>query len=558
MRLEYDGTRKVKLHWSLQELLMTPLTESFWPLQTDGELLETTCGDALRASAAAEPDRIALVEGSADPALRRRWTYAELLADSERTARALLTQFKPGEHIAVWSGNCPEWIMLQFGIALGGMVIVTVNPAYQRSELKYVLEQSRSVGLFYQTSYRGNPMSASVSAVAGELPALRECVCLDDFPAFLSAGDAEVPLPAVDPSDPVMIQYTSGTTGFPKGAHLHHYGITNNSRLTALRRGGASGTVDISALPLFHTGGCVAGVLGTVQTQGTLVLLPEFDPNLFLDLIEQERAEYTLAVPTMLVALLEANAANPRDLSSMRVVVSGGATVPIDLVKRIEADIGVSFAILFGQTETSPVITMIKLTDSAADKSASLGTALPHTEVKIVDPEKGNTLPIGETGEMCTRGFLVMTGYFENEQATSKTIDAEGWLHTGDLCSMDERGYCYVEGRLKEMIIRGGENIYPRELEERLFGHPAVAEVAVVGIPDERWGEQVAAFIRFNDGTHLSAAQLHDYMREHLAPHKTPKLWFQLDSFPLTASGKIQKFKLAELFAAGELTPNMD
>ena len=537
---------------------MTSLTESFWPSQADGTLLETTCGGALRAAAIADPDRVALVEGNADPAARRRWTYAELLSDSERAARALLTQFEPGDHIAIWSGNCPEWIILQFGIALGGMVLVTVNPAYQHSELKYVLGQSRAVGVFYQTSFRSNPMSASVAAVAGELPELRECICLDDFSTFVAQGNTDAELPNVDPHDPVMIQYTSGTTGFPKGAHLHHYGVTNNSRLMTLRRGGANGTVDISSMPLFHTGGCVAGVLGTMQTQGTLVLLLEFDPNLYLDLIEQERVECTLAVPTMLVALLEAYEANPRDLSSMRVVVSGGATVPIELVKRIEVDMGVSFAIIFGQTETSPVITMIKLNDSPKDKSESLGTALPHTEVKIVDPETGVTLPIGETGEMCTRGYLVMTDYFENEAATAKAIDEEGWLHTGDLCSMDERGYCYAQGRLKEMIIRGGENIYPRELEERLFDHPAVAEVAVVGIPDERWGEQVSAFVRFNDGAHLSATELHDYMREHLAPNKTPKLWIKVDTFPLTASGKIQKFKLADRFIAGDLTPNLD
>ncbi len=537
---------------------MTTLSESFWPLQADGTLLDSTCGDALRAAAAAKPNGIALIEGNADRSARRRWTYSELLGDSERTARALLNQFEPGDHIAVWSGNCPEWVILQFGIALSGMVLVTVNPAYQPAELKYVLGQSRSVGVFYQTSFRGNPMSASIAEVAGELPELRQRICLDDFSTFVARGDTNTKLPDVNPGDPVMIQYTSGTTGFPKGAHLHHYGITNNARLTAIRRGAGDGTVDICAMPLFHTGGCVAGVLGTVQTQGTLVLLPEFDPNLFLDLIEQERGEYTLAVPTMLVALLEAYAANPRDLSSMRVVVSGGATVPIDLVKRIEAEMGVSFAILFGQTETSPVITMIKLDDSPKDKSESLGTALPHTEVKIIDPESGDTLPIGETGEMCTRGYLVMTDYFENEEATAKTIDSEGWLHTGDLCRMDERGYCYVEGRLKDMIIRGGENIYPRELEERLFDHPAVAEVAVVGIPDERWGEQVSAFLRFNEGEQLSAAELHDYMREHLAPHKTPKLWIKVDTFPLTASGKIQKFKLADMFKEGDLKPNLD
>ena len=536
---------------------MTKLTESYWPARADSPLLDTTCGDALRASAAAVPDKIALIEGNADPAARRRWTYAELLADSERAAQALLTRFEPGDHVAIWAANCPEWVILQFGFALSGMVLVTVNPAYRKAELKYVLEQSRAVGVFHQTTYRGNAMTDAMTAVAGELPQLREVICFDDFERFMVAAPGAA-LPSVAPGDAVMIQYTSGTTGFPKGAHLHHYGITNNSRLTALRRGAAGGKVDISAMPLFHTGGCVAGVLGTVQTEGTLILVTEFEPNLLLDLIEQEGAQYTLGVPTMLVAMLEAQTAQPRDLSSLESVVSGGATVPVDLVKRIEADMGVGFSILFGQTESGPVITMVNLEDSPQDKSQTLGTALPHAEVKIVDPETGATVAIGESGEMCTRGFLVMIGYFEMPEATAKAIDKDGWLHTGDLCSMDERGYCYVEGRLKDMIIRGGENIYPREIEERLFEHPAVAEVAVVGIPDERWGEQVSAFVRFSDGANATAAELHDYMREHLAAHKTPKIWVGVNEFPLTASGKIQKFKLADMYKEGALKSNLD
>ena len=503
------------------------------------------------------PQKTALVEGTADSQTRRRYTYQELLERSETAARALLMRFQPGDHIAVWAGNCPEWVILQFGLSLAGMVMVTVNPAYRPSELSYVLKQSRSKGILYQKAYRGNSMEAALRAVREELPELKEAVCFDDLDDFFASGNKERQLPEVASHDPVMIQYTSGTTGFPKGAHLHHHGVTNNARFAATTRGGAGGTVDISAMPLFHTGGCVVGVLGTIQTQGTLVLMSEFEPNLFLTLIEQEQAQYTIAVPTMLVAVLETIQTGNYDISSMQAVVSGGSTVPVELVKRIEAEMGVKFSIVFGQTETSPVITMGRLDDSPEDKSESLGRALDHTEVKIIDPETDAIVPIGVTGEMCTRGYLVMNGYFEMPEATKKTIDENNWLHTGDLCSMDQRGYCYVEGRLKDMIIRGGENIYPREIEELLFAHPDIADVAVVGIPDEKWGEQIGAFVRRNQGSNISSDELHDYMREHLAPHKTPKLWVSVEEFPLTASGKIQKFELAKMLEKEELKPNM-
>jgi fatty-acyl-CoA synthase len=352
-----------------------------------------------------------------------------------------------------------------------------------------------------------------------------------------------------------MIQYTSGTTGFPKGALLTHRGITNNARISALIRGAGSGTIDITAMPLFHTGGCVVSVLGTHSTYGSLVLMPEFEPNLFLDLIDAERVQFTLAVPTMLIDLLEAQRAHARDLSTLAVVISGGAVVPIEIVRRVKTEFGCDFSIIFGQTETSPMITMTRLDDSAEDTAHSLGRPIPCCEVKIVDPASGRTLPVGESGEFLTRGFHTMKGYFDMPEATAKTIDADGWLHTGDLCSMDARGYCYVKGRLKDMIIRGGENIYPREIEDVLFRHPAVAEVAVVGVPDQRWGEQVAAFVRTTPGHTLEPNGLHDFVREHLAPHKTPKIWVGVASYPLTPSGKIQKYRLAEMFASGELKP---
>jgi len=532
-------------------------TTSFWPATDDQPLVGSTVGDSLRKAATTVPTKTALIEGTPDPTSRKRLTYEQLLTESVRMARALLGSFKPGDHVAVWAPNSTEWILLQYGLALAGMILVTVNPAYRESELEYVLKQSRARGIFFSPEHRGTDMRAIVDTIVPSLPDLVFQLGLDDLSRFIDSGNITEPLPVVAPEDSVMIQYTSGTTGFPKGALLGHYSVTNNARHAAMIRGAGQGTIDITAMPLFHTGGCVVSVLGAHQTHSTLILLPEFEPNLFLDLIQEERAQFSLAVPTMLIALLETQRVTPRDLSSMEVIISGGAVVPIEIVKRVKDEFGTDFAIVYGQTETSPIITSTRLDDSPEDTSESMGRALPQTEVKIVNPESGDTIPVGETGELCTRGYLTMKEYFEMPEATEKTIDSEGWLHTGDLCSMDERGYFYVRGRLKDMIIRGGENIYPRELEDILFEHPAVAEVAVVGVPDQRWGEQVAAFVRTAEGEITTASALHDFMREHLAPHKTPKIWIALDAFPLTPSGKIQKFRLVEMYEAGELTPNM-
>ncbi len=522
-------------------------TESYWPATEDGELFDWTVGDALREMASRHPDRTALIEAVVDASARRRWTYAELLAAAEQTAHALLSEFEPGDHIAVWSANCPEWVILQFGIGLAGMVLVTVNPAYKASELEYVLKQSKARGVFHQTVYRGAAMADVVAEVLPGIEGCDQAFSIDAFDDFIARAGSGERLPVVKSSDPVMIQYTSGTTGFPKGAMLHHHGIVNNSRLSAELRGAGDGTVDITCMPLFHTGGCVVGVLGTLQTGGTLVLLPEFEPEHYLDMIEQERGEFTLPVPTMLIALLEAQAERARDLSSLKVVMSGGSTVPVELVRKFENDLGVRFSIIFGQTETSPIITMGRLDDDPKDKSETLGRPIPQTEVRIINPDTGEVVPVGEKGELCTRGFLVMNEYFDMPEPTARTIDAEGWLHTGDLCSMDARGFFYIEGRLKDMIIRGGENIYPREIEELLFSHPAIAAVAVVGIPDERWGEQVGAFVRFESGESMNKDELAEYLQANLARHKVPKIWARVDEFPLTASGKIKKHELAAM-----------
>jgi acyl-CoA synthetase (AMP-forming)/AMP-acid ligase II len=530
------------------------LTESYVAGPAVPAVRDVTLGELLEQAASSAPDRIALIAGVIDPALRRQWTYSELYAEAQRTARALLRRFKPGERVAVWAQNLPEWVMLEFGAGLAGMVLVTVNPAFRANEVEYVLKQSRSAGVFVVNAFRGNPMLETVHQVAQRCPELREIICFDDWPAFIAGGDDKtIALPAVKPTDPVMIQYTSGTTGFPKGALLHHRGLANNGADYSERMGVDPGDVFITTMPLFHTGGCVCCVLGAVSKAATQVLLEAFEPGLVLEMFGRYRGNAMVAVPTMLVAMLEHASFASTDLSSVKAICSGGSTVPASLVKLLEQKLRAPFTIVFGQTECSPVATMTMTTDTIEDKAGTIGLPLPNIEAKIVNPDTGKTVPVGEIGEFCTRGYHIMLGYFEMPEATAAAIDADGWLHTGDLCAMDARGYCTVEGRLKDMIIRGGENIYPRELEELLFRHPKVGEVAVVGLPHEKWGEEVAAFIRPSPGATIDKEELSTYMRASLAPHKTPKHWFLVESFPLTGSGKIQKFKLREFWTKGDV-----
>ncbi len=549
-----SSSRTVFRRKDTQSMAAPAITRSYWPADLSEPILETTVGSVLREAAAHQPDMVALVEGVVDPVVRRRWTYAELQTEAERAARALLRRFTPGERVAVWANNIPEWVFLEFGAALAGLTLVTINPAYRRGELTYVMQQSRASGIFLVPEYRGNPMAAMLHEARPSLPELREIVHFSDWEAFCASGSRAQRLPEVLPSDPAQIQYTSGTTGFPKGAVLQHRGITNNARLHARRLRLGPGAVLVNAMPLFHTAGCVMQTLGSVQCPGTQVLLPFFDPELELALIESERAQLMFGVPTMLIAMVEHPDFARRDLSSLRSVLSGGATVPPTLVHQVEAALGIPFSIVFGQTEASPVVTQVRLDDAPQERATSLGQPLPQTEVKITDPASGEIVPLGVVGELCTRGYLVMRGYFENPAATAVAIDPEGWLHTGDLCSMDERGYCYVEGRLKELIIRGGENIYPREIEQLLFRHPGVADVAVVGVPDRTWGEQVAAFVRPTADRTPTGDELFAYCRAHLSPHKTPRYWKFVEEFPLTPSGKIQKFVLRERFVSEATT----
>ena len=528
---------------------MTMLTTSYWPADTSEPVLDTTVGGVLRAAAAIAPDQPAMVGGLPDPARRSRWTYAQLLADAERAARALTARFAPGERVAVWAPNLPEWIVLEYAAALAGLVLVTVNPALRPAELGYVLNQSGASGIFLVPEYR-SPMARFLDEVRPEVPALREVVFFTDWAEFLRSAPAAAELPEVGSDDVAQIQYTSGTTGFPKGAELHHRGLTNNARFYAQRIGLQPGEVYVNPMPMFHTSGCAMGVLGCAQTLAVHVPVLAFDPALMLELMETERAATFCAVPTMMIAVLEHPDMDKRDLSSVRVAVSGGSPVPAALVRRVEERLPVRFSIVFGTTECSPLLTQVRPDAPPGKRAETLGTPLPQAEVKIADITTGEPVPPGQVGELCARGYLVMRGYHDAPEATARAIDADDWYHTGDLASMDGDGYVRIEGRVKDMIIRGGENIYPREIEDVLFAHPAIAEVAVVGVPDERWGEVVAAYLRTAPGQPRPADdELRAFCRESLAPYKTPLHWVFVEAFPLTPSGKIQKFRLQEDFA---------
>ncbi|CAE6701256.1 AMP-binding protein [Paraburkholderia domus] len=530
------------------------LEESYWPADRAPDLWETTLGDVLRDAARQVPDRIAFVEGNAATKATRRWSYRELLSAAERVAFALLKRFAPGDRVAVWSPNSAEWILLQHGASLAGLVLVTVNPAYLADEVRHVLRSARAAGIFFTAAYRNTDQRAIVDAIAPSLPHLREMICFDDWAQFCEAGDSPVELPRVQPTDMVQIQFTSGTTGFPKGACLHHRGLVNASRFASLRANFPEGGVWVSAMPLFHVGGCAGSQLGAFTRLGTFVMLTQFDAAFMLDLIAGERGNHIHAVPTMVIALME-HPSRPRlDLTSLKVIMSGGTPVPAPLVVKVMQTFDCRFTITFGQTELNGVICQTFPDDTPERQAETIGRPAPQMEVKIADPQTGATLPLGQTGEIWARGYQSMLGYFDMHEASKSTLREDGWLRTGDQARMDEHGYLRITGRLKDSIIRGGENIYPKEIEDVLWTHQAVAQVAVVGAPDSKWGEIVAAVVRFKDDIPMPTADdLHAFCRARLAAYKTPALWFFVDEFPATSSGKIQKYRLREQIAAGEL-----
>lgn len=514
-----------------------------WRADDRVAIVDLTVGDLLRRAASEAPDVVALVEGVKNPQERRRWTYAELERESETLARALVSRFEPGSRIAVWANNIPEWLFLEFGIGLAGMTLVTVNPSLRSAELLHVLRDSEASGIFLLREYRGASMQDALENVRGQLPDLREAIYFDQLDAFGLSGDTHAALPRVSATDVAQIQYTSGTTGSPKGAVLHHRGLTNNTILSYgqtfdLQRGESW----VNVMPLFHTAGCVLNTLYPVWALATHVLVPNWEPELHLELIASERSIGIGGVPTMLQALLAHPSLDALDFSSLRAALSGGAPVDPGLIQRVERRFGVPMSLVYAQTEASPVITATALEDSSQDRSETLGRPIPGIDVKLVNLDTGNTVEFGEVGEIWTRGFHVMTGYLGDVGAG--TIDTDGWLHTGDLATMDDRGYCKISGRLKEMIIRGGENLYPWEIEQAILTHPDVVDVVVVGLPDDYWGEVPVAVIR--SATELPGDVLEEHCAPLLARHKVPRRWVWMTTFPQTATGKILKRELRE------------
>jgi len=528
-----------------------------YPAQDDDVVLDTTVGGVLRDAAVRAPDAEALVEARADGSIGRRWTYQELHRDAGRLADALLSRYEPGERIAIWSPNTPEWAIVEFACGIAGLTLVTVNPSYKAKELIYVLKQSRSTGLFLVGECRGNPLAEIARSVRADLPLLREVVDLDDHAALFATSATPRARPVVTSSDATQVQYTSGTTGFPKGAVLSHRNLTNNARMSLTRLGAQAGDTYLNVMPMFHTAGCSIGLLGSVQLRCRLVMARLFEPANMLSLIERERVNLMIAVPTMLIAMLEAHARQPRDTSSLRGVLSGGAMVPPELIARIEKAFGTGFTIIYGQTETSPGLTQTRLDDPEPARTESIGQAYPRTELSIRDTASNKVVAVDSVGEICARAYSVMIGYNDNPEATAGTIDADGWLHTGDLGTMDVSGFVRITGRVKDMIIRAGENIFPAEIENVLITHPGVAEVAVVGVPDPRLGEIAICFLRARAGALLDAADLVRHVRNELAAPKTPAYWVVLDAFPLTGSGKIQKFVLRDRYVAGDYAGQM-
>lgn len=516
------------------------------------ELQATTVGGILRDAAASAPDVVALVEGDGPPAARRRWTYAQLWAEVSAAAGVLGGRFERGERVAVWAATGPETLILSYAGAVAGLVVVPCNPAFTGGELEHVLRQSGAAGVFVDGGSAVTARHGVVDGIRRRLPAVRDVETFDRWEGLRSTavGDAAPP-PGPPPSGPspddvAQLVFTSGTTGSPKGAMLTHRGMTNAARLGAERFGIRRGDVYVDLMPLHHVGGQVVA-FQICQQAATAVLPTRFDAGKVLELLETERATLTCGVPTMLLALIDHPDFARRDLSSLRAVSSGGAVVPSALIEHVEASLGVQTTVVFGQTEACGFISQTFLDDSAEDKASTLGTPLPGIEARVVRGGDGGAkaeVTVGEVGELEIRGFNVMAGYHDQPADTARTIDAAGWLATGDLVTMDARGYLRMVGRTKDMVVSGGENIYPAEIERALAGHEDVAEAVVVGIPDDRWGEALVAAVRPSPGHRCDPAELESWLRGRLAGFKVPRRWLVVDRLPLTASGKVRKFVL--------------
>ncbi len=564
---------------------------SYWQAETSGEpLLEITIGDLLDRRAGELPTREAIVYSCYPEfggALDIRWTYQEYRARVNAVAKGLMALgLNKGDHIAVWAANLPEWPLLMMGAAKAGLVLVTINPVLQAAEVEYILKQGDVRALFFMAKVRNHdcldtirslttPGSHNGEVSSERLPMLRYVCLLGMPPAGLleqegwrptlfremAAGGAAISdetlrerQASVVPSDPAILMYTSGTTGFPKGALLTHHGLVNNAALimewfAPLRERLGQAMKDTRScllFPFFHVAGVVGGILCPLYTGGTVCPLLAFDPVKALQVISHERCNTTSAVPTMLIAMLQHPDFASYDLSALTAVSAGAAPVPVSLMEQVKERIGADIAIVFGQTEGSCCITSTLPDDPFELKATTVGKPLPHVDVKIIDPATGKVVPVGERGEFCYRGFLAMQGYYHMPEKTAETIDSEGWLHSGDLVTMNAQGYVNIVGRLKEMVIRGGENLFPREIEEFLIRHPKVSDVQVLGVPDTFFGEELLAVVLPRVGEQLSEEEMREYCKGQISRQKIPRYFQFVESYPMTASGKVQKFVLRQ------------
>ena len=521
---------------------------------TEPPLPDTTIGADLSRTVDAYPDREALVEVASG----RRWTWRELEDDVDRVAKGLMAAgVGKGDRVGIWAPNCAEWTLVQYAAARAGAVLVNVNPAYRTHELSYAINQSGLALMVAATSFKSSDYTAMLREVAPQCPDLRRVVHIgtDDWDALV-AGGADVSDEALreratslHPDDPINIQYTSGTTGYPKGATLTHRNILGNGFMTTELIGLGPDDRLCIPVPFYHCFGMVMGNLGCTSHGTTMVIpAPGFDPETTLRTIAEERCTGVYGVPTMFIAMQSHPTFAEHDLSSLRTGIMAGSVCPVEVMKRCVDDMHMSeVAIAYGMTETSPVSCQTRVDDDLERRTATIGRVHPHLEIKVVDPVSGETLPRGTAGEYCTRGYSVMRGYWDDPDRTAEAIDADGWMHTGDLAVMREDGYCTIVGRIKDMVIRGGENIYPREIEEFLHTHPDVEDVQVIGVPDERYGEELCAWLKLRDSAEpLDAAAVRAFCEGRLAHFKIPRYVLVVEEFPMTVTGKVRKVEMRE------------
>jgi fatty-acyl-CoA synthase len=519
----------------------------------DEALLGRTIGADLERTAQRFGEREALVSC----AQGIRMTYAELDAAVDRVARGLLAMgIERGDRVGIWAPNCAEWVLVQYATAKLGAILVNVNPAYRTHELAYVLDQSGTRLLVSAPAFKTSDYRAMVEEVRGGCAELERVVFLDspDWDALLAAGDdvADEALrergATLSFDDAINLQYTSGTTGFPKGATLSHHNILNNGFFVGELIAYTEADRICIPVPFYHCFGMVMGNLAATSHGACMVIpAPGFDPDATLRAVAGERCTSLYGVPTMFIAMLGCDTFGTVQLDSLRTGIMAGSPCPVEVMKRVIDEMHMTeVSICYGMTETSPVSTQTRRDDSLDRRVGSVGRVGPHVEVKVVDPETGLVQPHGEPGELCTRGYSVMLGYWREEEKTREAIDVAGWMHTGDLATMDADGYCNIVGRIKDLVIRGGENVYPREVEEFLYGHPQIEDVQVIGVPDERYGEELCAWVRLRPGGELDAEAVREFCSGRLAHYKVPRYVLVVDEFPMTVTGKVQKYLMRE------------